>query len=196
MEKQPRKTEQQANSYDSERERRIENFYQKHFEGSVEGVRRITIEDLRELKEKEISVEQFLNWLCQKQNALLHGSVFEIKNGVVQSQDHKVYATDSPAIAILKSVYTNVGANLEYPYFITDKEPLQLKIHTPLDREDVSVEQGFVYVLDREGFENEPEGSWQFVAHSNRIGFSAIIETTKGDFEYPVEILQDKMEKF
>lgn len=51
-------------------------------------------------------------------------------------------------------------------------------------------EKGFVYVVDPEGFKEEPAGSWQFVTKSEpRI--HAVVETKGDDFTYPVKIFTD-----
>lgn len=182
-------------SYKSEKilgsEEIMENFYKKFSDADNNNVKKISLEQLRELKEKGITTEKFLDYLCQKKGLLLHGSTHEIADDKLKSSWKKIFSSNKSAIAIMRSLYSNVNVNLEYPYFFDENNPLVLKVHTPLNGKFISKEKGFVYVVDSEGFKNEPEGSWQFIKEAGELAFEIIVETEKADFKYPVEISND-----
>ncbi|MDP6388015.1 MAG: hypothetical protein QGG63_01950, partial [Candidatus Pacebacteria bacterium] len=69
--------------------------------------------------------------------------------------------------------------------------PLVLKVHTPPDGKFISKENGYVYIVNGEGFQNEPKGSWQFLKKVDEVKFCMIVETEKADFKYPVEFYDD-----
>jgi len=169
-------------------------FYQKIFDSHEEGIKKISLEQLNELKEKGVTLENFLDYICQKYGLLLHGSIQEINGGKLRSRQGQIFASNKSAIAIMRSVYSNAGVNLEYPYFFDD-DSFVLKIHTAPDNAFVSKENGFIYVLSSDGFENTPKGSWQFVKKAGEAEFQLVIETEKTDFQYPVEMLNDLDER-
>ena len=169
----------------------MDDFYKKFSESGEKDVKIISLEQLKELKEKNITTEGFLNYICEKKRMLLHGSINEITNGTLKSNEGKIFATDKSAVAIMKSLYSNIGVNLEYPYHFNENNPLVLKIHTPPDGKFISKDKGFVYVVSEEDFENKPEGSWQFVKEVDETDFDLSIETEKNDFKYPVEFYDD-----
>lgn len=85
MEKFKPKTEQcipqpSEKSLDEEKKLIMEDFYKKHIESVENGVKKITLDDLKELKEMGITTEEFLDFLCRKKGLLLHGSVHEISD--------------------------------------------------------------------------------------------------------------------
>jgi len=168
----------------------IESFYKKYF-GSNKKVVELPLKALRELKKEGVSTEQFLDYLCQKQGLLLHGSIHQAKNGKLTSKSNKIFASNKSAIAIMRSLYSNADVNLQYPYFIDDKNPLILKIHTPANGKFIKKDAGFVYVVKSDGFKNEPKGSWQFVKETEEVDFIAVVETENNDFTYSVEIFND-----
>lgn len=169
----------------------METFYKKFSESGGEGVKKISLEQLQELKEEGITTENFLDYLCQKNGLLLHGSIHEIADDRLKSDWKKIFASNKSAIAIMRSLYSNVNVHLEYPYFFDKDNPLVLKVHTPPSGKFISKEKGFVYIVSGEGFRNEPEGSWQFIKETDEIEFGMIIETEKDDFKYPVEFSDD-----
>lgn len=169
----------------------MESFYKKFSETSEQGVTRVSLEKLRELKEKGITTEKFLDYLCQKQGVLLHGSIHEIVDGKLKSGWNKIFASNNSAIAIMRSLYSNTNVNLEYPYFFGKDNPLVLKVHTPPSGKFISKENGYVYIVNGEGFQNEPKGSWQFLKEVDEVPFGVIVETEKADFKYPVESYDD-----
>lgn len=168
----------------------IEEYLKKFLESLQEGVKKITLDDLGELKELGVTTEQFLDCLCSSRNFLLHGSTKEIIESKLRPQGGRVFASNRAAIAIMRSIYSNLNVNLDYPYFISSDSPLELKINTGPSGAYVEVDKGFVYLVDGNGFRNDPEGSWQFVKESEDVPFRAIIETEKSDFKYPVEIVK------
>ncbi len=142
-----------------EKELEMGNFYTKNVEAAESENKRISLEALAELKEKGITTENFLDYICQKHGKLLHGSIHEISEGKLKSNQGKIFASNKSAIAILKSIYSNRNVELEYPDFINKETPLELTIHTPENGAHMKNEEGFIYLLDGEGFRNDPEGS-------------------------------------
>ena len=65
-----------------------------------------------------------------------------------------------------------------------------LKIHTQ-DGKFIKKDAGFVYIINSDGFKNEPKVSWQFVKETDEVNSIAVIETENDDFIYPVEIFND-----
>lgn len=173
----------------------MESFYKKFFDTPEQGIKRITLEQLRELKEQGITTESFLDYLCQKHGVLLHGSIIEINSNKLKANLGKIFAANKSAIAIMKSLYSNKAENqninLEYPYSIDADNPLILKIHTPPNGKFIHKENGYIYVVNGDGFKNEPEGSWQFIKEADELEFSIVVETENNDFEYPVELHDD-----
>ena len=155
------------------------------FEGHI----KFPLEILKELR-GETSAEDFLGWLCQGNKFILHGSIHEVKGDKIISEKGKIFASNKSAIAIMRSLYSNSGVNLQYPYFIDENHPLKLEIHTK-NGEYIKKSRGFVYVLKPDGFKNNPKGSWQFVKESNESQFIAVFETEEKDFTYPVEVFND-----
>ncbi|MFH1253638.1 MAG: hypothetical protein V1664_04920 [Candidatus Uhrbacteria bacterium] len=178
--------------YSPKPEQIMGDFYEKFFSDSgTKGVKRISLEQLRELKEKGITIENFLDWLCQSKGLLLHGSIHEIAGEKLTSEQGKIFVSNRSAVAIMRSLYSNVGVNLQYPYFVTKDSPLILKVHTPTNKKFIKKENGFVYLVNSAGFKNEPEGSWQFVKEADGVEFDMVIETETADFKYPVEFFDD-----
>ena len=124
----------------------MEDFYRSLFSEPVKGVRRISSDQLEELRKKGISVEQFLNYLCQRDDVLLHGSIHEIAGDKLKSRNRKIFVTDEPAIAILDSIYSNSNVNLSHSYFITEQDPLELEILVPKEGKYVYKKEGLTYV--------------------------------------------------
>ncbi len=169
----------------------MESFLKKFSDKDDQDVKRISTEQMKELKDKGISTEIFLDYLCQKHGYLLHGSIHEIPGNKLKSSQGKLFASNKSAIAIMKSLYSNINVNLSYPYFFDKDNPLVLKIHTPPNGKFISKENGFIYIINNSGFQNEPEGSWQFIKNNDEQEFTIILETEKDDFNYPVEVYED-----
>lgn len=173
----------------------MESFYKKFFDNPEKEVKRITLEQLQELKEQGITTENFLDYLCKTKGILLHGSIHEINEGKLKSDSGKIFAANKSAIAIMKSLYSNKvenqNINLEYPYSINADNPLILKIHTPPNGKFIHKKNGYIYIVNGDGFKNEPEGSWQFIKEAEEIEFSIVVETEDYDFKYPVELHDD-----
>ncbi len=169
-------------------------FFNKFSESTENDKKTITLEDLQELKEHGISTEKFLDYLCENRGLLLHGSINDIEGDKLISNQKQIFASDMSAIAIMKSLYSNRNVNLDYPYSPNKENPLVLKIHTPSNGKFVSKNNGFVYIVNHEGFKNEPQGSWQYKQETNEVKFNMVVETEKDDFNYPVEIHKDNKE--
>lgn len=183
---------QEISKEEKEKLCRMENFYKKYFQPREGKPLKVSLEDLKELKEAGIATEDFLDFLCQKHGVLLHGSIHEISGNKLKSPRRRIiFATNKAAIAILRSLYSNIGVNLEYSYFINEQNPLVLKVHTPPNGKYIKANKGFVYVLNKIRFKNDPEGSWQFINRTNEVEFWAVVETEDADFRYPVEFYKD-----
>lgn len=169
----------------------MKDFYKKYFETDKTNVKKISLDALKALKERGITTEKFLDYLCQKHGKLLHGSIHKILDNKLRSSLHKIFTSNKSAIAIMRSLYSNENVNLKYPYFISEKKPLVLKIHTPPNGKFIKTAKGFIYVVDNTGFKNEPKDSWQFIKETDAVEFDAIIETESDDFKYPVESFND-----
>lgn len=189
----PKKEQMLQTPENFEEKELMENFYKKYFETRTEGVRKISLENLRELKEKGISTEQFLDYLCQNHGFLLHGTIREIPDDKLKSEQNKIFAANKSAIAIMRSIYSNDNVDLKYSYNINDDNPLSLKIHTPPDGKYISTDKGFIYIVDADSFKNKPEGSWQFVREDSEVEFHTVIETEKDDFKYSVEVIKPEV---
>ncbi|MCX6719855.1 MAG: hypothetical protein NTV36_01995 [Candidatus Staskawiczbacteria bacterium] len=171
-------------------ETKIEDFYQKYF-NSKDQIAKITLGDLKEFKKESITTEQFLDYLCQKKGLLLHGSIHQIDIGKLTAKKGKIFAANKAVIAIMRSLHSNSDINLQYPYFISGKNPFWFEIHTKGDGKLTNKDKGFVYILNNDGFKNEPKGSWQFVKETEKIDIVAVIETENNDFTYSIKILND-----
>lgn len=169
------------------KERLMETFYRELVTLASEERPVISAAKLAELAEKGITAEEFLDYVSRSKGVLLHGSATEIEGDLV-SRNEKIFASDRSAIAIMRSIYTNQGAHLEYPYHISEANPLALRVVSDTGTEYKAGETGWVYLVESEGFENEPTGSWQYVKRSDSARVLAAVETSKKDFTYPVEI--------
>lgn len=118
---------------------------------------------------------------------LLHGSRIEIKNGFIEPNEGKVFATNNYEIAIMKSIVSSkdlIYPGLVYPYFIHKNSPIELHIYGM--NEDTIGANGFIYVIDKEGFKNEPKGSWQYILDDNSVPIIKKIKTSKDDLKIPI----------
>ncbi len=172
-------------------EKSLECFFKNHSNSQEQFAKRISLEDLKGLKKEGITVERFLEYVSKSTGFLLHGSIHEIQDGAISARGGKVYGTNNPAIAILRSLYSNEDVNLQYPYYLDEENPLTVKIHTYSEGGYIQKERGFVYLINPEGFRNDPVGSWQFVKEGSKAGIEMIVETEKCDFQYPVEFVND-----
>ncbi len=101
------KIEQMVQTPESvERQKLMEDFYKKYFETPTEDVGKISLGKLKELKEKGVSTEQFLDYLCQNHGFLLHGSIREIQGNKLESRYKKIFVSNKSAIAIMRSLYS------------------------------------------------------------------------------------------
>lgn len=149
----------------------------------------ITPADLSEMKEKGISTEMFLDFLGKKYRYLFHGSRNDISlsEQIKSSEGGKVFASSSPAIAILKALYHNNAKNLGYPLNLAeDNSNLTLIVDGP--QEDTIGEQGYVYIIpNTDAFEKDPDSNWQYSSKTG-VTFLKRVQVGKDDFKYPVEI--------
>jgi len=179
-------------SLTKEQETLCDNFYEKNINNKQEKIKKISLNQLQELKEKWITTELFLDYLYQKHGILLHGSTDEIEWNTLKSRNNKIFATDKASVAILKSIYSNKGVNLEYPDQIDEKNPLYLKIHTQKNWDLISNEQWNICLIKNNNwFKKNPNRSWEYIKDQQETEFSIIIETEKSDFKYPVQVIND-----
>lgn len=173
---------------------KVAHFYEKIFKKDTEDKSvYISLEDLKEAKEVGVELENLLNYASKKEGLLMHGTITEIDDSSLKSAKKEIFASDKAAIAIMRSLYSNRGVNLDYPYFISDNDPMSLTIHKGED-EPIIKEKGFVYLVEKAGFENNPEGSWQYIKNTEEVNICGTIETEGGDFNYPVEVKNDLAE--
>lgn len=169
----------------------MDNFYRNNFESGDDQVKRISLEMLKSIKEKGITTESLLDYICEKHGLLMHGSIENIADDKLKSEEQRIYASNKSAIAIMRSLYSNLDVDLGYPYYINEENPLVLEVHTPPDGTFVKKDKGFIYIVKSDGFRNEPENSWQFASETGEAKFIAVIETENEDFKYPVEFFND-----
>ena len=147
------------------------------------------MKEFGDLKLKGYSTEQALDFLIQNYNYLLHGSRVDIEgNFLTPNEDNDVFATDLGAIALLKSIISNKGLvfpGVCYPYHIDENNPLEVRIHGL--HENTIGKEGFIYVIENtSGFENNPEGSWQYIKTGSEVPFIEKIKVYRADFTYPI----------
>src|SRR3989339_1931679 len=83
-----------------EEEKIMEDFYNKFFKADTNGVKNISLEQSKELKNSGITIEKFLNYLNRKYGYLFHGSRKNIPiDGEINSQKQEVYATSEGSVA-------------------------------------------------------------------------------------------------
>jgi hypothetical protein len=164
----------------------LDEFIQDHRLDRESGISIVSEEDISQLRSTGYSVEDLLDHLSEHYQSLLHGSRTEFNNHLKPNIQGRVFSTDSAAIALLKAIISNElpPPGLKYPYFIDKKHPLEVKIHGIND--ETIGDKGFVYVLNqREGFENDPKGSWQYVKRGE-APIAARIVVKRSDFTYPI----------
>lgn len=149
----------------------------------------ISLEDLSEMKEKGISTEMLLDFLGSKYGYIFHGSRNDIpfSEQIESSNGGKVFASKSPAIAILKALYRNNAQNLGYPLNLAeDNSNLILIVDGP--QADTVGERGYVYVIpNTDAFKKSPDSNWQYSSETG-TKFLKRIQVEKNDFKYPMEI--------
>lgn len=168
------------------------NFYTKYLGNKGTSINKVILKDLELLKGLGISLETFLSYIGDRHNLLFHGSVFPLNGETLVSTNNKIYASSNPAIAIMRSLYSNRGVVLGYPYFISEKEPLKLVIHTRKDLEYPKVDKGYIYIVSKSSsFINVPAGSWQYTSNEPFLEVLGVIETSISDFSYEVSVIGD-----
>ena len=153
----------------------------------------IKLEELKELKERGINLEDFLDYICHERRWLMHGSIQKIaENDRLRSKFGKIYGSNIAAVAIMRSLYSNRNTNLEYPYQVTAEQPFFLNIHFDPETGFIHVPRGYIYLIPRDRtFVNQPAGSWQYVSNSSSKEIRAVVETEEADFTHPVESADD-----
>lgn len=142
-----------------------------------------------ELKSGGSSTEQALDALVKEYKILLRGSVEEMPDRFVRPTDKgdaRVFATNRACIALLNALFSKDGEpTFEYPYYIDDSHPMQLKIHGI--NEGTIRGRGFVYLIaDTSRFFRTPMGSWQYLKHCEKTPYHSKLEVLREDFTYPV----------
>jgi hypothetical protein len=154
-----------------------------------EGISLVSASDLSQLKSAGYTSEDLFNHLIEHYQSLLHGSRTEISDDhLKQNGAGKVYGSDLASIALMRSIVSNRGLEypgLQYPYFIDAEHPLEVRVHGIND--DTIGQNGFIYIINqRDGFENDPKGSWQYVRTGQDVPIVAKIAVEKSDFTYPI----------
>lgn len=157
----------------------------------------IHIEDRSTIGIANTSIEEVLDSIVRIESMLFHGTDQIIpcgtplrlspgreRNGICR--DMEGFATDLPAIAILKALFSNKGkgVNLRYPMVVSAESPLKLTIVGW--RIDVERSRGYVHLIGpRDRFEREGN-TWQWVTSQVNVKFAGCVEVEKSDFRYPV----------
>ena len=147
------------------------------------------LEVIDRLRSRGFSWEDTLNYLVENYGVLLHGSRIDISEDYLgPNHEGDVFATNLASIAILKAITSNRGLihpGFVYPYKISDKNPLILKIYG-IQQYTIGSE-GFVYIItNKAGFRNNPEGSWQYVKKGTNVQYSLKIKISRENFVYPI----------
>jgi hypothetical protein len=167
----------------------LDDFIKDYKLNRQNGISVVTARDLSQLKSVGYSVEDLFDHLTNQYHSLLHGSRVDISDTYLKQNDAgKVYGADLAAIALMRAIVSNRGLKhpgLQYPYFIDKEHPLELEIHGIND--NTIGQNGFIYVLNqRDGFQNNPKGSWQYVRTGEDVPIAAKISVEKSDFTYPI----------
>ena len=147
----------------------------------------ISRNDLLELLQNNISVEFFLDYLCKKYGVLLHGSRIYFET-YLEQRSKAIFATNLGSIAIMKSLLSNKGCNLSYPYFISEKSPLIVEVgeRGEINSETIG-EKGYVYIIRSDKFKNDPKKSWQYINKKHKeVQILGKVEILFEDFNYPI----------
>jgi hypothetical protein len=143
---------------------------------------KLSLEDLIPLKLLGYSTEQLLETIVDR-GYLLHGS-HEQLDRLAADENGALYAANNPAIAIIRGIVSNAnGPGITYPLFIGDNNDLLVRIHNI--RHDTIKSTGYTYIIGKDGFRNEPAGSWQYVKHAP-AEIIASVEVDIFDFPYPL----------
>lgn len=167
----------------------LDEFIAEYQLNKTKGISVVTVENLSQLKSAGYIIENLFQHLCDKYDLLLHGSRTDISDTHLKPNPAgKSFGANIAAIAIMRAIISNrglTGNGLEYPYFIDKNHPLEVKIHGIND--ETIGEKGFIYVLNqKDKFENEPKGSWQYVCRNGFVPISAKVEVIRSDFTHPI----------
>ncbi len=144
----------------------------------------ISKKDLSDLTKRNISVEDFLDYISKKFDVLLHGSRNLIQDKI-KAINNGIFATNLASIAIMESLISNIKCNLRYPYIISKKNPLVIEIEN-INSKTIG-KKGFIYIISSDNFENYPDKSWQFLNKENKeVKILARVEISFKDFKYQI----------
>ncbi|MFA5333317.1 MAG: hypothetical protein WC376_02375 [Candidatus Nanoarchaeia archaeon] len=119
---------------------------------------------------------------------LLHGSRFNIQNNFLAPNNKKeVFATNNYEIALMKAIVSSNNLNypgLVYPLFIDEKNPLELHIYGM--NPDTIGKEGYIYVVSKKSFKNEPKNSCQYVNKNKNVPIIEVIKVYKDDLKIPI----------
>lgn len=167
----------------------LDDFIGTHKLDQKSGLSVVTAADISQLKSAGYFVEDLLDHLTTRYNSLLHGSRVDIHDpSLMQNGEGEVFGTDLAGIALMRAIVSNrrlIRPGLVYPYFVNADHPLEVKIYG-INEETIG-ENGFIYVINqREGFENTPKGSWQYLRTGMDVPIVAKIPVERADFTYPI----------
>lgn len=158
------------------------------FLSSLLNEKNVSRKDLEALLGQGLSVESFIDCLALNFGFFLHGSteIIGLDQLLRTNENGKLFLTNCAAVSILKAIFSNRGANLQYPMRIDERSPMRLKVGgTSIS--NAYVGNGHVYVVRPPAdLRNDPKGSWQYVS-SEDVPFIFRVEIEKQDFLYPVE---------
>ncbi len=166
---------------------KLDEFIEEYQLNRKEGMSIVKSKDLSKLKSQGFTAEELFQHLINKYDVLLHGSIEEINDTHLKSDQNKVFGSDYAPIALMRGVISNRGLKspgLAYPYIINEENPMAVKIHGIHDK--TIFNNGFIYVINKENFENDPKGSWQHINRSDKVPIIAKIEISREDFTHPI----------
>ncbi len=154
----------------------------------------ITRKDIQQISLLGYNTEEFLSFMVNKYEVLLHGSVqdkLECGKYILPGRHGPVYATNTASIALLKSIiYGGMLDNIGYPLDLS-KDPLVVNLEGHKVPDTIR-EKGFVYIISDTKKFTKPKGNhenytWERVLYDDCAKVSAIVEIEKEDFKYPIK---------
>ncbi len=168
----------------------LEKFCQEHLKPKEDGLIRISLRDIESLKEQGISLEKLLAYLHTETGMLMHGSISQITDGSINSDQRRIFATNAPIIAILKSIFSNKSTNLKYSRNVPPVQQFSFEIHPNKGREYISVNHGYIYLVAPEGFQPALDSNYEFIANLSSVKILGVIETSNTDFTHDFKVVE------
>jgi len=168
----------------------LENFCKEYLKPKEDGLIRIYLQDIERIKEQGISLENLLAYIHSETGMLMHGSISQITNGTINSDQRRIFATNAPIIAILKSIFSNKNTNLRYSRNVPPVQQFSFEIHPNKGREYISVNHGYIYLVAPEGFQPALDSNYEFITDLSSVKILGIIETARSDFTQEFKVVE------